>query len=242
MGWINKLAVLSFAVCTFSVQADVNISLHQDLELLVISEENSGFSIFGDNTFKLKNGKSQVVVRVSKLVFKYGEKEKFKSEPLILSFDLNDVDLEISPARNFMRIEEVNGFDKKPIVIVTQNGKSVEVKQELLKRGSGISRDYAAELKAQNGFVESTDVASVAVVATTPVKKAPASPIKMSEDLFAKASSAEKEQFTDWAFKNRKAIKAPLDGEGKILPMLEYWYEKASADEKAEILTWILAQ
>jgi hypothetical protein len=72
--------------------------------------------------------------------------------------------------------------------------------------------------------------------------KALASPIKMSEDLFAKASDAEKEKFTDWAFENRKSIKSSLGGEGKILPMLEYWYEKAAENEKAEILTWILAQ
>ena len=84
------------------------------------------------------------------------------------------------------------------------------------------------------------NAAPVTAVATQ--EKETASPIKMTQALFAKASTAEKERFTDWAFKNRKSIKAELNGKGRRLPMLEYWFEKASEEEKAEILTWILSQ
>ncbi|WP_022942910.1 hypothetical protein [Psychromonas hadalis] len=90
-----------------------------------------------------------------------------------------------------------------------------------------------------NGYTANALPASIAPIVA---KKITSSPLQMSQDLFVKASDTEKEQFTDWAFKNRKSIEAPLNAEGKILPMLEYWYEKASSDEKAEILTWILAQ
>jgi len=242
MGWMNKLIVLLLAACTFTVQASINVSLHQDLELLVLNKKNVGFTIFDNNKFTLENGKQQIVIRVSKLVQKQGQKEKFKSEPIIITLDTNDAELIISPTRVFFLHERIEGFDKNPVLSATNNGKPFELNQVLLERGAGISRDYAAELKAQNEFnnVAITPASEVAVVTTT-VKKA-ASPLKMSQDLFAKASATEKEQFTDWAFKNRKEIKSQLVAEGKILPMLEYWYEKATSDERAEILTWVLAQ
>lgn len=66
--------------------------------------------------------------------------------------------------------------------------------------------------------------------------------IKMTQNLFAKATTTEKEQFSDWAFKNRKSISTSLTAEGKILPMLEYWFEKATPEQRAEIVTWIISQ
>jgi len=243
MGWINKLVVLSLAVCTFSVQADVNISLHQDLELLVVNDKNVGFTIFGDNKFTLENGQKQIVVRVAKLVIKQGQKEKFKSEPLIITFDLSNIDLFIKPARTFIRKEETRGFDKNPILIAESNGTKIDVKQELLERGVGFTRDYASELRSHNTGYDKALVASTSLKKETAfVAEKKQDTVILSQGLFAKASDAEKEQFTDWAFENRKSIKSSLGGEGKILPMLEYWYEKAAENEKAEILTWILAQ
>jgi uncharacterized protein YccT (UPF0319 family) len=241
MVWFKKLIISLFAVCAFSAQAAINVSMHQDLELLVINGKNVGFTVFGNNKFTLENGQSQIVVRVSKLVIKQGEKEKFKSEPIIVSFDINDANLMISPSRTFMRVEEIQGFDKTPTVIVTKEGLPIDVEQQLLERGVGISRDYAAELKAQNGNQNIAQLAAVAAPVSV-AKVSNVSPIKMSQDLFSKASASEKDQFTNWAFENRKSIKSELNGEGKILPMLEYWYEKANLDERAELLTWILAQ
>ncbi|GLS89637.1 hypothetical protein GCM10007916_07040 [Psychromonas marina] len=240
MAWFKKLVISLFAVCAFSAQATINVSMHQDLEVLVLNNKNVGFTIFGNNKFTLENGKNQIVVRVSKLVIKQGEKEKFKSEPIVINFDINDANLMISPSRTFMRVEEIQGFDKNPVVIVTQEGQPLDVEQQLLERGVGISRDYAAELKAQNGADNISQLAAN-TAAVSVAKVTTASPIKMSQDLFIKASESEKEQFTDWAFENRKSIKSELNGEGKILPMLEYWYEKANLDQRAELLTWILA-
>ncbi len=74
------------------------------------------------------------------------------------------------------------------------------------------------------------------------VVKAAADPIEMSKELFVKASDMEKEQFSDWAFKNRKAVTAELKTESKVLAMLEYWYQQASESQRAQILTWVIAQ
>ncbi len=96
-------------------------------------------------------------------------------------------------------------------------------------------------LLASSKSLKSREVVDIPAVVTTPVVKTEKQALQMSQSLFAKASILEKELFTNWAFKNRKSINTPLNGEGKVLPMLEYWYEKATSDEKAEILTWILA-
>lgn len=66
--------------------------------------------------------------------------------------------------------------------------------------------------------------------------------VATTQSLYLKATDAEKSKFSDWAFKNRDAIKTKLNGEGKVLPMLEYWFGKANSDEKAKILTWMLYQ
>lgn len=86
--------------------------------------------------------------------------------------------------------------------------------------------------------------ASKGATGETPPMAAPrdASPVSMSQDLYAKASDTEKMQYSDWAFANRKSITTPLTGEGKILPMLAEWFEKASVAERAEIVTWVISQ
>ncbi len=180
-----------------------------------------------------------------------GAFEKFNSKPLVLTFNATDVDLVITPTRIISSRNKINGFDKKPAVkIENMAGEKIDFHQAILPAGSGISRDYEKEVakyNQKNNFkislsapedVYLTDVNGKKTIVPVVIKKAS----KMIETLYVKASSVEKEQFTDWAFKNRKSIETPLNGEGKILPMLEYWYEKATSDEKAEILTWVLAQ
>ncbi|MUJ30022.1 DUF2057 domain-containing protein, partial [Aliivibrio fischeri] len=51
---------------------------------------------------------------------------------------------------------------------------------------------------------------------------------------------AEQEQFTEWAFANRKSISTQLKSDSKSVEMLSYWYEKASTEDRAQILTWLL--
>lgn len=66
-------------------------------------------------------------------------------------------------------------------------------------------------------------------------------PVVISQGLFIKATSSEKEIFTQWAFKNRKETSVKLDSESQILTMLVYWFEQADSSQRAEILSWILS-
>ena len=67
-------------------------------------------------------------------------------------------------------------------------------------------------------------------------------PVEMTKYWFGDATDLEQEQFTEWAFANRKLINSELTTSSKSLEMLSYWYEEASVEEKASILTWLLNQ
>ena len=65
-------------------------------------------------------------------------------------------------------------------------------------------------------------------------------PVEMTKYWLDEASPVEQEQFTEWAFANRKTVNSKLTTSSKSLEMLSYWYEKASSEDKAQILTWLL--
>ncbi|WP_063663353.1 hypothetical protein [Aliivibrio fischeri] len=65
-------------------------------------------------------------------------------------------------------------------------------------------------------------------------------PVEMSKYWFDEATVAEQEQFTEWAFINRKEINTELVSSSKELEMLTYWYSKSSVTDKSNILTWII--
>ncbi|MUL02090.1 hypothetical protein GNP89_07715 [Aliivibrio fischeri] len=70
--------------------------------------------------------------------------------------------------------------------------------------------------------------------------KTDSKPVEMSKYWFDEATAAEQEQFTEWAFANRKSISTQLKSDSKSVEMLSYWYEKASTEDRAQILTWLL--
>ncbi|MCW8332660.1 DUF2057 family protein [Vibrio sp. SCSIO 43135] len=90
--------------------------------------------------------------------------------------------------------------------------------------------------------------APVAVAAPAVVKEAkpdPAAvskPQEMVEYWYQEASDAEKQQFTDWAFQNRKGDVAKLSTDSQSAQMMSYWFGKAGDNERKQILTWLLSQ
>ncbi|MFA1560809.1 hypothetical protein, partial [Aliivibrio fischeri] len=77
-------------------------------------------------------------------------------------------------------------------------------------------------------------------VAEVKVESKDSKPVEMSKYWFDEATAAEQEQFTEWAFANRKSISTQLKSDSKSVEMLSYWYEKASTEDRAQILTWLL--
>ncbi|MUJ24127.1 hypothetical protein, partial [Aliivibrio fischeri] len=77
-------------------------------------------------------------------------------------------------------------------------------------------------------------------VAEVKVESKDSKPVEMSKYWFDEATVVEQEQFTEWAFANRKSISTQLKSDSKSVEMLSYWYEKASTEDRAQILTWLL--
>ncbi len=237
---------LAVAVLMASSQAfaDVTVHLHRDLAPVVVDGEELGFSIGSKSPLVLNNGFNQLVVRVSKLVEKQGEHEKYNSEPIVVMFDADNAEFTLKPGSLIMRGEHAEAFDSDPKIIVDpSSGSNILIKQSVLPRGAGFSRDYEKELVRFNAK-NNINVESVATSINVSKQKEAAvldnGSIAKSKKLFSKATSAEKEQFIDWALKNRKNSVSSLDSDSRTLEMLEYWFDEANKEEKSAILSWII--
>ncbi|MGL6172138.1 MAG: hypothetical protein ACRC1S_09645, partial [Vibrio sp.] len=65
---------------------------------------------------------------------------------------------------------------------------------------------------------------------------------QMVQYLYSEATSAEQQEFANWAFANRVAVNQPLVSEHKLVTMMADWYQKADKADKAAILAWLISQ
>ncbi|BCL68862.1 UPF0319 protein [Vibrio nigripulchritudo] len=208
MKLLYKVLTASAVLLSLQAQADVKVNLHRDLAPVVVDGEEVGFSLGKKSQLVLKNGKNQIVVRVSKLVAKQGEHEKFNSEPMVVTFEASNTELTLNPTRVITRIEQVGSFEDNPEVeMFDKNGRSYTIEQGLLKRGSGLTRDYERELAKfnQKNGIEIAAVAAASNTVSTP-KNAKISSNKHSSTTlsglksdFTKLTAEEKKEFLMWA-------------------------------------------
>ncbi|MGF1738406.1 DUF2057 family protein [Photobacterium satsumensis] len=151
--FIATTALLSAGIAN----AAVEVTFDKDLELLVANGESMGLLAKSPESITLDNGANQLVVRVSKLVSYSGEYKKLISEPVVLTFDVEDTELSVGPTRHIVRDHQINGFDKNPEMKIDEGSKSLDTfHQGILLRTSGMMRDYVKELDDYNltqGFV-----------------------------------------------------------------------------------------
>lgn len=178
----KTLAVTAMSLA-FQAHADVTVHLHRDLAPVVVDGEEVGFSFGSKSPLVLNNGKNQIVVRVSKLVEKQGEHEKYNSEAMVVTFDATDAEFTLKPSQLVTRVDQVDAFDSNPSVVVVDSSiASLQLQQDILKRGSGISRDYEKELDRYN---RKNNI----MLASTPTSTLKAAPVASEE---AKSSSEPK--------------------------------------------------
>lgn len=131
----------------FFTQAQVNVTLHKDVEALVVNGESLPMTIMEKKRFSLPGGKNQLVVRLSKLVESGSQFEKFKSDPLVITFDASDVNFTVSPTRAINSERQIKDFRGNPSFrLLTANDKDVSATQDVLPAGPGLLRDYEKEL------------------------------------------------------------------------------------------------
>ncbi|MGL4191864.1 MAG: DUF2057 family protein [Vibrio sp.] len=245
---------LAVAACLpFSATAAVEVKLAADISAIVVNGEESGFRINKLSNLTLDDGTQQLVVRVSKLVSSQGGYEKFNSNPLVLTFSATNQRLALDIGQPITTAAQAQAFDAAPQLSLTEisSGKTIEILQAELPRLQGISRDYVKELNAYNkqhnlmpvaqtvtlpAAQATTAAATVATQASTPTT------LTMVQYLYSEATSAEQQEFANWAFANRATVSEPLVSHNKLVTMMADWYQKADKADKAAILAWLISQ
>lgn len=138
-------------MASFSSFAAVDVDFDVAIEpLLINGEEVSSFATQMTKA-ELDDGPNQMVVRVSKLIRKNGVYTKFKSEPLVVTFDATNVGIKVEPGKKFSSAEQVGDFQTNPTLKITQaDGRLLDTHIQTLPRGKGLVRDFGEELAAYN--------------------------------------------------------------------------------------------
>lgn len=250
----NALIICS-AVASFAPNAAVNVEFHRDISPIVVGGEEIGFSVFSKSEYTIPDGVNQLVLQVSKLVEKHGEREKFNSKAFVLTFDQENTKLFIEPDGKLARVEQAEAFNEKPSFLVTDDsGAKIDFTVAELPSLGGISRDYEKELAKFNAknnpeLVVASTTTTAAVASNIVVESKQVSKDTSSEEqtnMFGywleKANKQEIEQFTQLAFesRNKSDVSIPSDA-SQPLQMLAYWFNQANNEERKSILSHLVS-
>lgn len=189
--------------------ADVSINIPQGVQLLTVNQEDAGYSSLGfdyKDKLTLNNGVNQVVFRIAKIVFESGsDKTKFKSEPLVLTFDTSDkeLDLKIPTIRTF---DQGMTFNSQPTFqLMHQNQELDGVKKDQLGVGFKLMPDMVQEVEKYN---KSTEVASLkhfeksSKVVVSDTTDPAGTNYTILKAAYENVSAEEKKKFLTWAISN----------------------------------------
>lgn len=231
--------------------AEVNVELDRDINVIAINGESLGFTLMKKGNLELKNGTNQLVVRIEKLITsEYGEKEKYNSVPVIMTFDANDLNLQLSASKNIKYVKESVIFNKNPIFILKepQAKTGLLVKQSILPSAGGFTRDYELEIARYNvkNNIALSDVSAAVLQVENKDKTQMVeneygiNTVTMVEHWYSKASKKEKEEFTELAFQSRKNNINLDEGNGsKALDMMVHWYNESTTEQKKNVISWL---
>ncbi len=227
--------------------AQVEVRLHRDVAPIVVQDKEVGFSIKKKETFILPNGTNQLVIRVEKLVENLGEREKFNSKAVVVTFDANDSVINIEPTKNIKQRSQAFEFDESPkFDLNVISGEISKDSQGVLNASNGLTRDYLKELAAYNKEnnlgIKVMESSADTKLATELVDVEKSKSQDMVQYWFGEATEAEQKQFADWAFSQRSSVTDMIKTESKPVEMMAYWYDKADKTEKSNILSWLLRQ
>ncbi|NOH81349.1 DUF2057 domain-containing protein [Vibrio sp. RE86] len=250
---IKRMCVIGAVVASFAPRAEVSLDFHSDISPLLVGGEEVGYSFFARSAYTVPDGKNQVVLRVSKLVEKMGEKEKFNSKAFVMTFDESNQELFIEANAKLMRVEQAEAFNETPrFSVKNAQGKQIQFDLDELPNLGGITRDHEKELVKYNKknypelIAGTTAVVATSTTVTTESKKieekSSSSEANMFDYWMEQANASEIEQFADIAFKERKLPQISVPNEAsQPVQMLGYWFNKASVEEKKQILTRLIS-
>lgn len=247
---IKILAIASLFGCS-ATMAEVNLELDPDIHVIAINGESLGFTLMKKGNLELKNGTNQLVVRIEKLITsEYGEKEKYNSVPVIMTFDVSDLNVQLSASKNIKYIKESVLFNKDPRFILKESQAKTEllVKQNILPSAGGFTRDYELEIARYNvkNNIALSDVSAAVLQVENKDKiqimenEDGINTVAMVEHWYSKASGKERTEFTELAFLSRKNnINLDKGNESKALDMMVHWYNESTTEQKKNVISWL---
>lgn len=145
----KTIAVLSCLLAPNAL-AGVEVSLGDSIDIIAYNGEEVGLRVNPIRHLELSNGTNQIALRVSKLVQKVdGQFEKYNSPVSIVTFSAENQTITISPSQKIRDIEDANSFSNSPIYTLNAEGE-IAATQDILPRGSGLTRDYEKEIARYN--------------------------------------------------------------------------------------------
>ncbi|MGF1864549.1 DUF2057 domain-containing protein [Enterovibrio norvegicus] len=235
MGLLRKTIATTVMMASFSSFAAVNVEFDVAIEPMLVNGEEVNALLSQMTHVELPDGPNQLVVRVSKLIRENGVFTKFKSEPVVMTFDVSNADIIVEPGKKFTSVQEVGDFETKPTLKLSyKNGEALNAHTGVLTRGKGILRDYGDELAAYNMANDYTF--SFAGKTTEPVAALEETLISVTHsEVAADASPVKKTE------KSQEGVKISLRETVKV-ESLKGQFKSLTPTEKKEFLSWAIMQ
>lgn len=204
---LTKTLLASLILAPTLAYSSVTIDVPSGIQLLTINGKDAGYSNFGfdsKDNIVLDNGVNQLVFRISKIVMETGsDKTKFKSQPLVATFNAKDQDVSIS-VPNIKTLQQGMEFNSNPTFeLMSDSGTLSDVKKDQLGLTFSLTADMAQEVKDYN---QTNAVASLSRYSQSNPE---ATKVQLDgnayQDLkrsFKSASYEERKKFLTWAISN----------------------------------------
>ncbi|WP_070963021.1 YccT family protein [Vibrio sonorensis] len=204
---------------SLSVQAATLVP-EQGISLLFVNGQETESKI---EPIELKEGETQLVLRMDKTVGKGNSKEVFTSKPYVLTFNASGdtIKLKHPKARSIQEVTR-NFKNSQPEWKLIQDGKEISYQQEYIKGGNGLfpymnMDELLKEHNQQRGiFFKGDELQKVEVVA----------PVVASTSAVTQVSSQQ--------------VKAQPVIASDNLEQLKAWYMKASKEERKAFRRWMI--
>ncbi|MCG9726010.1 DUF2057 family protein [Vibrio brasiliensis] len=208
-----KQLFAAVALVLVSSMANAQVTIHTDnrVEILAVNQQINQIPKKAKGDLKIANGHNQVLLRVTAMVDGNGGKQKFNSNPMVVTFDASNETLLFETPFAIRDQRGVRKFEKQPTVKVTRNGQPVTIiTEQIFNQSFALIHDYDAMLEEYN---LAGGVAAVSVETPTLRNNDKLQSDKVSkqdnsrhsgaiQSDFLSMSPAERQEFISWAVKH----------------------------------------
>ncbi|PVX39881.1 hypothetical protein C8D76_10484 [Pasteurella langaaensis DSM 22999] len=217
-----RLAAITAATLLASTASFAGVvTSSSNIDFLAINGQKASKSLLKETrSFNINDTNThQVVVRVGEIVRSGSDRTLFESDPIVVTFQGSNEDIQIS-AERLSNERDVENFKANPkITVKTASGVEIPTKQEYLKQEGFLPNVNLVEnLSDYNSSGAPAAVASFAT-ATMPAT-------------VATVGSNGKVQ----------KGKVTVQGENAAEQMLQYWYQQADKETQQRFLNWVKKQ